>query len=65
MEIIYKINIRSTLRGMETGSVVEFPRDKYSSLSIRSTAAMLKEGEGKAYTVSAKDPDKVVVKRIN
>jgi hypothetical protein len=65
MEAIYKINIRSTLQGMQPGDVFEFPKADYLSLTIRSTASMLKESCGKAYSVSAKQPEKIVVTRIS
>ncbi|MDR2057558.1 MAG: hypothetical protein LBP83_04625 [Dysgonamonadaceae bacterium] len=65
METIYRINIRSTLLGMHPGDVFEFPKKDYNSLSIRASATMLKEAFGKAYSVSAKDPEKIVVTRVS
>ena len=66
MEPIYKINIRSTLNGMSLGSVFAFPKDKYRSTSIRSLASVLKEQEGKSFSISIKkEPGKITVTRIS
>jgi hypothetical protein len=64
MEAIYKINIRSTLNVMQPGDVFEFSR-KYRSATIRTTASRLKEEEGKFYSITTKNQEKIVVTRIS
>jgi hypothetical protein len=59
------INVRGSIRKMQVNEVLEFPRAECKPLSVRTMASQIKENYGSAYSVSAKDPDKVVVKRIN
>jgi hypothetical protein len=51
---------------MDQGEVIEFPRGgKYKPLTIRSTVSMIRENTGQSYSVSVKNPEKIVVTRIN
>jgi hypothetical protein len=59
-----RINVRGTMRGMDIGEVLELHRSQYRSLSVRSTATLIKENYGMAYSISV-NPEKIVVTRIS
>jgi hypothetical protein len=64
MEVKSKINIRGTIRKMRINEVLEFPRPEYRASSVRSTAALVKEDYGMAYSISV-NQEKIVVTRIS
>jgi hypothetical protein len=59
-----KINMCGTMRKMNAGDILEVRREDYRPLSVRSTAALLRENYGYGYSVSV-GPEKIVITRIS
>ncbi|MDR0681618.1 MAG: hypothetical protein LBG15_07215 [Dysgonamonadaceae bacterium] len=64
MEANTKINVRGTMREMGVNEVLELPRNQYRPLSVRSTATLIRENYGMAYSVTI-NSEKIIVTRVS